>query len=276
MPDPASDGSPLPAVFDRLAQLMRRRYGLSFGPDKIALAASRLGRLASEQGLSLPDYLRRRLAAPGDDYGDLVDRLTTSYTSFFRGEAQWRFIRETVLPDYAGRRGFTACSAGCASGEEPYSLLILLAEERGWESLAQTRVVALDVSRPALERARRGIYPARELAAFPADRLQRYFLRGRGRSEGYFRVRPELRRLVEFVRVNLVDPLPPTPWFDLILCANVMIYFDSATRGGVGRRLAERLRPGGYLAIGPAESFPGGALDLEPVGPSAYRRPARP
>lgn len=274
MPDdaPAPASFPDPAVFARLAAMLRRRYGLSFGPEKASLAVSRLHRLAAERGETLHVYLRRRLAERGDDYGDLVDRLTTSYSGFFRGVEQFRLLRDAILPAFADRRRITVLSAGCATGEEPYSVLMTIADAWGGAGLSRARVIAGDVSRPALEKARRGVYPAAALESLSAATVRRFFLRGRGPATGFCRVKPALRSQVEFRRLNLVAPALSLPTCELILCANVMIYFDPTTRDRVAVRLAERLQPGGFLLLGPSESLPHGRFGLTPVGSAAYRK----
>jgi chemotaxis protein methyltransferase CheR len=175
-----------------------------------------------------------------------------------------------VLP--AGQKRFQVWSAACATGEEPYSLAFYLADQypasAGWD----WRVLATDISTRALDHAAAGVYAADRLESVPAEWRRRYFQRGVGRWEGFYRVKRAIIERVTFQQLNLLGAYPFKGPFEAIFCRNVMIYFDRPTQEELVRHLAQLLVPGGHLMTGHAESLPGLSAGLRCVRPSIYRK----
>jgi chemotaxis protein methyltransferase CheR len=161
-------------------------------------------------------------------------------------------------------------SAACATGEEPYSIAMAALEQLGQAAAARVKILATDISSRALEAAREGIYPKDRCEGVPPALQSRYLLRG---CQGRFRVRRNVRALVEFRRLNLIEPFSCAGSFEVIFCRNVMIYFDRSTREVLAKRLARALAPGGWLFTGHAESLAGIRQPLEYIRPAVYRRP---
>jgi chemotaxis protein methyltransferase CheR len=208
----------------------------------------------------------------------LIDLVSTNHTHFFREPEHFTILADRVLPRLADRRGpsgrpLQIWSAASSSGEEPYTLAIVLAEFARQRPHVTWQVSASDISRRMLERCRLGIYEA-EKVAVPDEQLRRYFLRGFAEREGFYRVRPELRRHVHVHHINLFQPDYPLPaGLDVIFCRNVMIYFDQPSRQELLERLVAMLAPGGTLFVGHAESLLGLRHGLRTEWPSVYVRP---
>jgi chemotaxis protein methyltransferase CheR len=198
----------------------------------------------------------------------MIDALTTNFTGFFREPVHFDFLRRSVLPSLDGR--VRAWSAACATGEEPYTMAIACLEELGRTALDRVRILATDISTRALETAGAAVYPPERCEGIAPAAAARYLVRG---HSGRLRVRSEVRGMVEFRRLNLIEPFPPVGSFHVIFCRNVMIYFDRPTREGLVRRLAQCLEPGGWLFTGHAESLTGIGHALEYVRPAVYRQP---
>lgn len=262
--------------FAAIAQLVRDRFGLDLKPGKEALVAARLGKYIRERGLAgFPAYLEQvRRDSSGAELSLLIDSLTTNYTSFLREPSHFEFLRQIILPQLAGRRSFTIWSAGCATGEEPYSIAFCLADALGPEVTSQVRIQATDISARALERASAGVYPKDRFADLPAPWLPRFLQKGQGRWAGYYRVCPKLRQMVVFQRLNLMEDFSRLEHVPLIFCRNVMIYFDKPTQENLVQRFADRLEPGGYLFVGHSEGLMSFRHGLDYVRPAIYRRPA--
>jgi chemotaxis protein methyltransferase CheR len=258
--------------FENIRRFAYERLGIDLRPGKEQLVAARLsGKLRQLKITTFGEYYRRVMRDPDGAISiAMMDALTTNHTSFFREPAHFAFLRETVLPALRARRQVSLWSAACATGEEAYSLGMLLLDEVGARVPNQVRILATDISRQALQTAAEGIYTAEKLDAVPPDALRRHFLRGSGKWQGSYRVRPELRQMIEFRRLNLVESLPKMS-FPIVFCRNVMIYFDKPTQGEVTGRLAACLEPGSYLFIGHSESLTGIPHGLEYVRPAVYR-----
>ena len=202
----------------------------------------------------------------------LFDIVTTNKTDFFREPHHFEHLRGTLLPALAekGHRRFHVLSAGCSTGEEPYSIAITLRDALGpdWD----VQVVACDIDTEVLGEAARGVYPEARLGPVPAELKRRHFQRGVGRSEGTWRVRPEVRSLVEFRQANLTaGPWPFTQPFDAIFCRNVVIYFDRPTQRRLFDRFARQLAPEGQLFVGHSESMIGVSDAFTLVGNTVHR-----
>ena len=266
--------------FAQLAAFVEREAGLHLAPAKKPLLASRLlGRLRE---LALPTYgaYHRLVEQDADERVRMIDALCTNETHFFREPHHFDFLARAVYPQLVegARRGgrdrrLRVWSAGCSTGEEPYSVAIsaVAALPEGW----QVEVLASDLSTRALARAEDAVYPAERLAEVPAHLRRRFFLRGVGPQAGRIRVAPEGRAPVRFARLNLADAAWDVPADrDLILCRNVLIYFRPELRARVIERLVAHLRPGGWLLLGHAESLPSSALPLRTRQPTVYQKVA--
>ena len=264
-----------PAQFETVRRLIYESIGLDLKPGKEALVAARLSKRLRSSGLNSVEELLEEIQrdTTGERKADLIDDLTTNFTAFWREPEHFEFIRVHVAP-VLGRLGSCAVwSAACATGEEPYSLLFCLNAALG-DKASRVRIVASDISRRALEFARRGVYPGERLRNLPKEWLPRFFQRGEGAWSGQYRVKPAFRSRIDFERRNLMDAFDELPACHLILCRNVMIYFDRATQENLVRRLSRRLTPGGWLLIGHSEGLVGFDHGLRYISPATYQRPA--
>ncbi|HET9553693.1 MAG TPA: protein-glutamate O-methyltransferase CheR [Anaeromyxobacteraceae bacterium] len=261
--------------FGRFQALINREAGIWLSPVKKALLVGRLSRRLRELGLGTWRAYHDLVVQDDAERVRMLDAIATNETHFFREARHWEYLAETVFPAWkaeaqAGRRPrkVRAWSAACSTGEEPYSLAMLLlgAFPEGWE----LEVLATDISTKVLERARRGLWPLEKSREIPEEYLKAFMLRGVGAQEGLMKAGAEIRRLVRFDRLNLVEPHPAIGQFDLVFCRNVLIYFDRETKERVIDRLLDRLAPGGHLLLGHAESLTGFTTRARPVQPTVY------
>ncbi|MEW6488617.1 MAG: protein-glutamate O-methyltransferase CheR [Thermodesulfobacteriota bacterium] len=271
--------------FQRVRAFVYERSGLAFEESKRFLLESRVRKRLRAVGLTGVDAYLEMVRSPlrgAAELLELLDELTTHETSFFRGAPQLEALRKRVLPGllaaraHQGERSLRVWSAACSSGEEPYTLAMLVAEALG-EELGRwdARIVATDVSQSMLARARVAEYGPYSLRTAPAYFVQKYF---EAPGPQVFRVRPEVARLVEVRFLNFADE--GAMWamrgFHLIFCRNALIYFDREARRRCVEHFARAVEPGGYLFVGHAESLHGLTDALKPVhfpGALAYRKP---
>jgi chemotaxis protein methyltransferase CheR len=276
-PDPEPDER----SYAFLADLVYRRSRIRLGPDKRAFVAGRLsGRLRSLGLRSYDDYCRRLEATGGETEAErLVELISTNHTHFFREPAHFAFLAERLLPAVTRRtpaegRPVRVWCAAAASGEEAYSLALVLAEHERSTPFRWTLDVS-DISPRMLERCRSGIYEAGRVQLPDPDWLARYFRQGFGEREGLYRVKPWLRERLQVQTVNLFQPsYPVAAGQDVIFCRNVMIYFDAESRQTLVERLYEQLAPGGHLFVGHAESLLGLRHRFRQVRPAVYEKPS--
>ncbi|MBT9541086.1 protein-glutamate O-methyltransferase CheR [Thiobacillus sp.] len=256
--------------FSSFQQMIFRIAGISMTPAKKALVAGRLAKRLKHHGLdSYEDYFQL-LSRQQDEMQVAVDLLTTNETYFFREPKHFDFLRDRVLPGHPAGRPFRIWSAACSSGEEPYTLAMLLADRLGdapWD------VFGSDISTQVLDKARRGLYPMERARGIPPALLRAHCLKGVGSQDGQLLIDPALRRRVQLAQINLNEPLPEVGEFDVIFLRNVMIYFQAETKRQVVARLLAKLRPGGIFIVGHSESLNGLAQGLETLAPSIYRKP---
>jgi len=276
--------SPVPlsdAAHRTLSELVYRHSRIRVGTEKQPMLANRLRRRLTELGLaSFDDYcdLLRSNRDP-EEIEHLVDFVSTNHTFFFREGDHFEFLRDRVLPEFARKlpqRGLPLrlWSAACSTGEEPYSMAIIVSEHLRQHPGLQWELEASDISRRALHRAEAAIYSSEASAQIPADLLKRYFQQGIDSQAGRIRVKRDLRQKVRFHRINLFQPdYPVSREQHVIFCRNVMIYFDADSRVEVVRHLSRHLAPGGYLFVGHSESLLGIPHDLESIRHGIYRRP---
>ncbi len=242
--------------FERVRALIRARAGISLGEAKQDMVYSRLSRRLRALRLgSFRDYLDH-LEGSDDaaEWEAFTNALTTNLTAFFREAHHFAVLAEHLRrPRRAGPITLWCCAA--STGEEPYSLAITAAEAFG-TLRPPVRILATDIDTNVLRKGEAGVYPAERVDKLGTERLQRFFLKGRGAQEGSVRVRPELRELITFRQLNLLDPAWPLRGpFDAIFCRNVMIYFDRPTQAQVLRRFAPLLCTDGLLFVGHSESL---------------------
>ncbi|GGD59865.1 MULTISPECIES: CheR family methyltransferase [Caballeronia] len=241
--------------FARIRELIHRRAGISLSDHKRDMAYSRLARRLRACGLdTFKEYLDR--LESNDDSAEweaFVNALTTNLTAFFRESHHF-----PILADFVKRRQQPVsvwCSAA-STGEEPYSIAMTLVEALGEQAARHCTVYASDIDSQVLAKADAGVYSLDQVKGMPVERLKRFFLKGKGAQAGLVKVRPELRAMVQFGRVNLTDARYDVKGpFDAIFCRNVMIYFDKPTQGQVLSRFEPLMKSGGLLFAGHSENF---------------------
>lgn len=268
--------------FEFIRTLVYEHSRIQLGPDKRELVAARLGkRLRATQAPTITAYCQL-LQDPGSagELSHLIDAISTNHTFFFRENSHFDFVRSHLVPEMVKRQQaerwprFSAWSAACSSGEEPYSLAITLQESLPGTAGWGWHIECTDISHRILDKARAAIYRHDTVASLPATQLRTYFQKGIGPQEGNYRVRDFLREKVSFRQLNLLDGDPPfREPFHVIFCRNVMIYFDRPTQEELVNKLTRRLVPGGYLLVGHSESLTGIRHSLQMVKPAIYRRP---
>lgn len=257
--------------FRLFSAMIYRIAGISMGPAKKPLVASRLMKRVKHFGLaSYADYFHLiSEAEQAEELQVAVDLLTTNETYFFREQKHFDFLQQTIIPSLPPGQVLNVWSAACSSGEEPYSVAMLAAQVMGSD---RYRVMASDLSTRVLEQAEQGIYPLSRTMNIPDNLLKKYCLKGIGSQDGKLMVDPELKRHVQFFQHNLNSSLPGQHAFDLILLRNVLIYFDADTKRRVIQHLLPSLKAGGYLFISHSESLNGISHGLQMVKPAIYRK----
>jgi chemotaxis protein methyltransferase CheR len=261
-----------PAHFARVTSQLHAHCGIRLREGKEALVRARLARRL--RALNLPDfdaYLAYVDADPTQrEFAEMIDVLTTNTTSFLREVSHFHYLRTVVLPALQGP--VRLWSAGCSTGEEPYTLAMLLEETLADAASRDVRILATDISHRALQIAQRGIYPAAAMADVPPAWLERYWQHASDNGSDMYEARPSIRRLVSLARLNLMEHWPMSGQFDVILCRNVMIYFDKGTQQRLVERFHALLKPGGHLFVGHSESLTGLTHRFRYVKPAIYAR----
>ena len=262
--------------------LIHKQAGIWLGPTKQALLFGRLGRRVRELQLrSFGAYFRHLVSgADPEELTRMLECICTHETHFFREPRHFTFLEEQLFPYLKGRaaqglrsRHVKVWSAGCSTGEEPYSLAISLSAHLPAQAGWTCEVLATDLSSRVLEKAREGIFPVDREAEIPRALLTRFVLQGTGTQEGRIKARPELRSMIRFERLNLNDASYPVDGpFDFIFCRNVLIYFEQGGKRAVIERLVKHLGPDGLLFLGHAESLLGVSTGLTALLPTVYAR----
>jgi chemotaxis protein methyltransferase CheR len=268
--------------FKLFQKLIEEQAGIFLAPVKKALLEARLSKRIKELGLaSFSAYYTHVVEdRDGNELVEMLDRITTNETQFFREARQFEFLSQLVVHDWTAQadagfrpRQIRAWSAGCSSGEEPYSLAMILWQHfppsAGWE----IEILATDISTRVLDRARQGIWPIEKAKDIPPEYLRSFMLKGTGKQEGKMKAGAAIRSMIRFERLNLNDDVyPVTSLFDLILCRNVLIYFDTERRARIVDRLLERLSPAGFFFVGHAERLNGLSNRVVSILPTIYVR----
>lgn len=249
-----------------------KQAGIVLNDSKMALVSGRLEKRLRHYALSSYSEYFRLLGQPAfaQETQLAIDLLTTNETYFFREPQHFDFIQQVFLPQQ-GAKPLRFWSAACSSGEEVYTLAMILAEHA---QAASWEILGTDISSRILEKASKGLYPLAAAEKVPLTLLKKYCLKGSDEYAGYFLLDTAVRKHVRFMHLNLIDKLPDLGQFDVIFLRNVMIYFDLKTKQEVVQRLAHHLRPGGYLIISHSESLSGVKTSLKMAAPSIYQLPS--
>lgn len=264
--------------FQRVRRIINEVAGISLADSKRELVYSRLARRLRQCGLQrFEDYCN--LLETGENEAELrefINALTTNLTAFFREVHHFDFLAADLLPalvraNNLGKRRIRIWSAGCSTGEEPYSIAMVLRETlpmTGWD----VKILATDLDSNVLATAERGVYECSRVKELSEARLRRWFQKGRNAQEGWVRAAPALRDLITFRQLNLMDDWPMRGPFDLIFCRNVVIYFDKPTQRVLFERFADLLVEQGHLFVGHSESLFKVTERFAPLGKTIYRK----
>jgi len=258
-----------PSQFKRITSLLYSHSGIRMREGKEGLVRARLAKRLRLRSLPDFDSYLEFVESQTDqaEFAEMIDALTTNKTSFLRESSHFDYLRDHVLPTLSGP--VRVWSAGCSSGEEPYTLAMLIGD--AYEGSRDVRILATDISHRVLATAKAGAYGADQMTDVPDAWLQRFWTRktdGAGRD--LYTASQALRRNVHFAKLNLMEHWPMQGPFDAIFCRNVMIYFDKATQQRLVERYWALLRPGGHLLVGHSESLTGMTHRFRYVMPAVY------
>lgn len=264
--------------FDRLSTFVTREYGIKLPMAKKSMLESRLNKKVKELGLtSYKAFLDFIFSEQGKHHElfHVIDLITTNKTDFFREAAHFHFLGKEFLTQYKaefGRNNLKIWSAGCSSGEEPYTILMTMEEYKSKHPDVTYSLLASDVSMRVIQTAFQGIYEVEKIDPVPVDLKRKFFMRSKT-NPSLVRVKPEFRRKLQFKRINFMDNSYGLlkADLDIIFCRNVLIYFDKPTQERVINRFCSHLKPGGLLFLGHSESIIGMNVPLKQIRPTVYR-----
>ncbi|MDP1615161.1 MAG: protein-glutamate O-methyltransferase CheR, partial [Methylococcales bacterium] len=235
----------------------------------------RLSKRLRKLGLSnFKEYCQYLNEHPDQEFTEFINAITTNLTAFFRENHHFDYLRDVVIPELLIRNKSTqkirVWSAGCSTGEEPYSIAITLLENvpANWD----IKILATDLDTAVLRAAAEGIYAEERVNGIPEERLKRWFMRGRSSQHGQVKVNPQLQKIISFKQLNLMQEWPMKGHFDFIFCRNVLIYFDRETKIMLAKRYAQILANRSWLFIGHSESLNQLSTELELVACTSYRK----
>ncbi|WP_231583662.1 CheR family methyltransferase [Desulfovibrio sp. TomC] len=265
--------------FKRLSEFIHTEVGIKLPSSKKVMVEARLQKRLRLLGKAhYRDYYEYLFSPEGleEELVHLIDVITTNTTEFFREPRHFEIMNEQTLPLWRSENGsgrpFRLWSAGCSTGEEPYTLCIVLSEFAARSPGFRFSVMATDISTRVLSMAKNGVYPEERLAKMSMELKRRYFLRSKDRAKRLVRVAPDIRRIIDFRRLNFMESFAFPEPLDTIFCRNVMIYFDRATQERLLQKFCTQLLTGGFLFIGHSESLTGMDLPLRQHAPTVYRK----
>lgn len=267
------DREPLSTTtFEALRDLLHTHSGIALASHKLTMVQSRLAKRLRILGIkTYEDYLALLEDHANEEWSEFINALTTNLTSFFREGHHFTRLVELLGPKTASRK-IRIWSAGCSTGEEPYTLAMTL--QKAYGASAAIQIHATDLDTAVLETASRGVYPVARIENMDESWKRLAFLKGTGAHAGQVRIRPELRQLITFQEMNLRDAKWPLEAgsFQAIFCRNVMIYFDKPTQRDLLRRFHNLLEPEGLLFVGHSEALLDTTLGFQSLGQTIYRR----
>ena len=265
------------ADFQKIKKLVIEHTGICLSDGKQDMIYSRLAKRLRQLDLdNFADYLELLTRGDGDEMGNFINSVTTNLTSFFREQHHFDYLKSALLPQLLKQnrdsRVIRIWSAGCSTGEEPYSIAMtvkeVVPENEGWD----VRILATDLDTNVLAHARNGIYSSERVTGIAAEKLRRWFSKGKGDSAGLVRVSSELRDMIIFKQLNLMGNWPVKPGVDVIFCRNVVIYFDKPTQTVLFDRYANTLKEEGHLFIGHSETLYKVSDRFRLLGKTIYQR----
>ncbi|MEI6207574.1 MAG: protein-glutamate O-methyltransferase CheR [Desulfuromonadales bacterium] len=268
--------------FQRFSSFIFDNVGIKMPPTKKTMLEARLQKRLKALGIgSFEEYGDFVFSQEGSasELVHLIDVVTTNKTDFFREPAHFDFMVKTALPGILQERGdvlrdpVRIWSAGCSTGEEPYTLAMVLSEFAVGRPDFRVAITASDICTQVLQTAKTAIYPEDRTDPIPLNLKKKYLMRSRDKSKSLVRISPKARSLVSFRRINFMDDeLGISEKMDIIFCRNVVIYFDKPTQQTLMRKFHRQLRPGGYLFIGHSETLSGLDVDFKAVASTVYRK----
>ncbi|ACS79886.1 CheR family methyltransferase [Maridesulfovibrio salexigens] len=263
--------------FGKFSKLIKEEFGIKMPPSKKTMLEARLQKRLRALGFSCHSQYCDFLFSPGGferELASLIDVVTTNTTDFFREPKHFELLLSTVLPDLCQRnsRPLKVWSAGCSSGEEPYTLCMVLNEFAEKNPSFKYSLMATDISTDILRKAINAVYPMSKVDVVPMALKKKYLLKSKDRAKPLVRVVPALRNKVDFRRLNFMEPFPFKDQKDIIFCRNVVIYFDRATQYTLFKKFCSTLSKGGYLFIGHSESISGMELPVRQIAPTVYQK----
>ncbi len=261
--------------FDYLRKLVTETTGIIADDDKYTLYYTRLARRVRKLGLkNFTEYRNYLNANKESELIELVNSVTTNLTAFFRENHHFEFLAETIVgkAKKRGDRKIRIWSAGCSTGEEPYSIAITLAENipdfKSWD----IKILATDIDSNVVKKASGGVYEMARVDGMDKTRLKKFFKKGTGHNSGFVRVNPELRNMISFSQLNLLHQWPIKDTLDCIFCRNVVIYFDKPTKEKLVERYADLIMDDGYLFMGHSESLYKSTDRFKLLGKTIYQK----
>jgi len=268
--------------FRQLSRFVKENWGIKLEANKKLMLEGRLRKRLSQLHMrSYKEYCAYLFSAEGQQQEpvQMIDLVSTNKTDFFREADHFVYLTETALPrlQAAGAVGpnkpFKIWSAGCSSGEEPYTMAMVLSDYAAQQRGFRFTILASDISTRVLETAMLAIYSESRIEPVPVEMRKRYLMRSKNSENPQVRFVPEIRKLIRFERINFMElDYHPVEKFHVIFCRNVIIYFDRATQEQLLQRFAQRLEPGGYLFLGHSEALTGMQVPLKGIAPMVYQK----
>jgi len=261
--------------FEFIRDLVGERTGIVLSDHKIDMVYGRLSRRLRQLGIQkFADYLAK-LQGDDNELIEFTNALTTNLTSFFREPHHFEFLKGKAIPSLLKNRAnkrLRLWSAGCSTGEEPYTIAMTVKESMGVTSATDVKILATDLDSNVVARAKAGIYNMDKVNGVDKSRQQKYFRRGRAENDGQMKVSPDLQDMITFKQLNLMHDWPMQGPFDIIFCRNVVIYFNKDTQRELFDRYANLLADDGYLFVGHSESLHKVTNRFQLIGKTIYRK----
>lgn len=259
--------------FLSFVEYMHKNYGIDLSKKRI-LIEGRLSNLIEKKGMkSFSQYLESIKKNNKEEITMLINKLTTNYTYFYREESHFKYLKDFILPFEEKNNKLKILniwSAGCSSGEEPYTLAMVIDDYFKFTGLQwKIQILASDISENVLSKAREGIYTEEAIKNLPESYKKRYFQKT---NDGKYQVVPEIKKYVTFKVFNLMEPIAAKNKFDVIFCRNVMIYFNAETKMNIVNKFYDATKPGGYLMIGHAETIQRNKSKYLYINPAIYKK----